>query len=135
MTFPQFILQRDGSTVTITAQNREGKPLRVWKSGEHNTEIKLIDTVDSDEFQDTGVSGNVAYVIQYGEFELSLNVVEDFPDAEPPYLVIEAVGVTELTASSFQITPSWETDPITILTTTVDPLQFGVKSSRKYTKQ
>ena len=135
MTVPNFIVQRDGSTVTITAQNRDGKPLRVWKSGEHNTEIELVDTVDSDEFQDTGVSGNVAYVIQYGEFELSLSVVEDFPDAEPPYLVVEAVGVTELTASSYQITPSWETDPITVLTTIVDPLQFGVKSSRKYTKQ
>ena len=134
MTFPEFILDRDGSTVTITALNRDGKPLRVWRS-EYNTEIELVDTVDTDTFEQIEIEGNVAYVIQYGEFELSLNVVEDFPDAEPPYLVIEALGATELTASSFQITPSWETDPITILTTTVDPLQFGVKSSRKYTKQ
>ena len=134
MTFPEFILNRNGSTVTITALNRDGKPLRVWRS-EYNTEIELIDTVDSDTFEQIEIEGNVAYVIQYGEFELSLSVVEDFPDAEPPYLVVEAVGVTELTASSYQITPSWETDPITILTTTVDPLQFGVKSSRKYTKQ
>ena len=135
MTFPDFYPTRIGSDVEVKALNRDGKPMRIFRSGEHNIEILIIDTVDSDTFLDEAVSGNVAYVIQYGEFELSLNVVEDFPDAEPPYLVIEALGATELPASSFQITPSWETDPITILTTTVDPLQFGVKSSRKYTKQ
>ena len=135
MTFPTFILQRNGSNITITALNRDGKPMRVWRSDEHNTEIELIDTVDSDEFQETGVDSNVAYVIQYGEFELSLTVVEDFPDTEPPYMVVEAAGGASLTASSYQIEPSWENDPVTILTTIVDPLNFGVKSSRKYTKQ
>ena len=135
MTFPTFILQRNGSNITITALNRDGKPMRVWMSDEHNTEIELIDTVDSDEFQKNGVDSNVACVIQYGEFELSLTVVEDFPEAEPPYMVVEPVGNTTLTASSYQIEPSWENDPVTVLTTIVDPLNFGVKSSRKYTKQ
>jgi len=135
MTFPTFILQRDGSNITITAQNRDGKPMRVWRSDEHNTEIELIDTVDGDEFQESGVDSNVAYVIQYGEFELSLRLVEDFSDETPAYYVVEPVGDTTFTESSFQIHPSWENDPITIDTVIVDPLQFGVKSSRKYTKQ
>ena|SRR5690554_1482127 len=135
MTFPIFYPTRIGSDVEIKAFNRDGKPMSIFRSGTHNTEWLFLVTVDSDTYLDENVEENVSYLIQYGEFELSLTVVEDFPDAEPPYLVVEAIGDTQLTANSYQITPSWETNPITILTTIVDPLQFGVKSSRKYTKQ
>lgn len=135
MTFPDLIVSRNGSTVTVRAMNRGGKPMRVWRSGEYSEEAELLDDVDEDVYIDSGVVGDAAYLIQYGELEFSIEVVENYPDAVPPYMVIAAVGDTQLTATSHERQFSWEDHPIQILTTRIDPLSYGMKSVRKYTRQ
>ena len=58
---PDFTITRSGVTVTINVSNREGRTVRVFRSGGHNTAFSELTTFATDEFVDTVPSATVNY--------------------------------------------------------------------------
>ena len=58
---PEFTITRSGVTVTINVTNREGRTIRVYRSGGHNTAFTELTTFATDEFVDTVPSADVNY--------------------------------------------------------------------------
>ena len=132
---PKFIPQKVGNQVTLTATNREGKRMRILRARFENEEVQMVDEIDLDEFVDTVQSNwRPSYQIQYQELDLSVNILEDNTDQVPPWYLAESVGDATFTASTASFNPSWG-DPVTYDTIEIGNLQYGVKSSRQYTKR
>ena len=135
MPTPKFIPQKVANQVTLTATNREGKRMRVLRARFENEEVSVVDEVDSDEFVDTVQSDwRPSYQLQYQELDLSVNILEDNTDQTPPWYLAEPVGDSTFTASTASFNPSWGAE-VTYDVIEVDNLQFGIKSSRQYTKR
>lgn len=132
---PKFIPQKVGKQVTLTATNREGRRMRVLRARFENEEVQMVDEIDLDEFIDTVQSDwRPSYQIQYQELDLSVNILEDNTDQVPHWYLAEPAGDSTFTASTASFSPSWG-DPVTYDTIEIDNLQYGVKSSRQYTKR
>lgn len=132
---PKFILSRDGNDITISILNRDGKPTAVFRSPQHNNQIVSVTNIESDTFNETIASGlNVGYVLRFRELELSFEITEDNTDQTPPHYVAEPIGDTVFTEGSYEVDPSWGA-AFMVDTIDIDPLQFGTKSIRQYTKE
>jgi hypothetical protein len=62
---PDFLLEKDGTTIDITVRNREGKDVAIYESTEYNTAMSLKEIITSDTKQYTGVTGRQAYKLRF----------------------------------------------------------------------
>lgn len=130
-----FILSRNGATVDITILNRNGADVRVFRAEQYNNNFDLIDTVDSDTFQDAGLdpAKTYKYYLTREELERSIVILEDNTDEEPPWFLAEPIAPSTFTGSTSSFDPSWGPE-VTYDTILVDNLRHGKRTRGQFTK-